>query len=716
MSRTPVIPVSSTPGPMSRPDGVTCRPEATRLGCGESLISARLRAHDRSPIRKSTVSSLEPDDSQANQVGVLTMDDPETSDARLDAQPDEQAEREPRSAATLAALVVGMMAAAVYRKGGFYPSDAFGVAVVSGVVAVLALVRFRDRASAVVALAVGGLAVWWMIRSVLAHHPAAFFPLGATLLGFLGAFVVVKALHDRDRGRVRPGGGDRLGRHGDGGFGGCAVAHLPTGAAHRSLLAAVDSAHPPRRCRRDVRRRSRPGPRRGSRGTGGRRRAVLAACRPDRHPEPLGPAGRGVRSVLRPVRALASRRLAPGHGCGGGMHRRGIGVLPPRSVRRLRSLSARPRSRPPSAPAIAVLPRSRPWAAAAAVLMLLVVAATVIAVLRPPGVTGPAEPVDQGQTLAWSAAARAGALRSSPGPAPRRSRVDSAGRLRPGLNPDTVLTIGRTAGSSRSCCSSGAVGAAGGPSAAGTCWRRAPPAPPSRSSCAGVVDVDWELPAVGHSRRMRGRAWRRRRPLRPSRRRPPGFRRGASDAGRRRPGRPRAGVAHDRHTDLGRFVREAAGGGRGRRASRPTRRHHPDTAAPARYILKGPDVTDPFMLDVAGTLLHLHERGHERYERARSGRDRDRALGQGRRRVAATAQVGQGRPHVGARRPSGGGRVGPVLHGAPARGLRRRLTASALPSPRRRPVRSSPPPHPSSASSIIAVRSIRVSSSTDRVS
>ena len=42
------------------------------------------------------------------------------------------------SAATLAAIVIGMLAAAVYRQGAFYPHDAFGVAVVSVVLVVVA--------------------------------------------------------------------------------------------------------------------------------------------------------------------------------------------------------------------------------------------------------------------------------------------------------------------------------------------------------------------------------------------------------------------------------------------------------------------------------------------------------------------------------------------------------------------------------------------------
>ena len=122
------------------------------------------------------MSSLEPDDSQANEAGILTLADPDTTEPALDEPPGEPTRGEPRSVAALAALVVGMMAAAVYRKGGFYPADVFGVAVVSGIVGVMALVRYKDRTSAAVAFVVGGLALWWMIRSVVAHRPAAFFP------------------------------------------------------------------------------------------------------------------------------------------------------------------------------------------------------------------------------------------------------------------------------------------------------------------------------------------------------------------------------------------------------------------------------------------------------------------------------------------------------------------------------------------------------------
>ena len=95
-----------------------------------------------------------------------------------------------------------MVAAGIYRRGAFYPTDAFGVAVVSGVLSVIALVRFRDRLSLAATATIGGLALWWFVRSESVHRPAAFLPLGASMLGFLAAWLVVKALDDHDRGRV----------------------------------------------------------------------------------------------------------------------------------------------------------------------------------------------------------------------------------------------------------------------------------------------------------------------------------------------------------------------------------------------------------------------------------------------------------------------------------------------------------------------------------
>ncbi len=103
---------------------------------------------------------------------------------------------------TLAAIVIGLMAGSVYRQGAFYPLDAFGLAVVSVPLAVAAFPRNRDRHGVAVSLALGGLILWWLIRALLERSPVAFLPLGASLLGFLAAFLVVRSLATRDRSRV----------------------------------------------------------------------------------------------------------------------------------------------------------------------------------------------------------------------------------------------------------------------------------------------------------------------------------------------------------------------------------------------------------------------------------------------------------------------------------------------------------------------------------
>jgi hypothetical protein len=101
-----------------------------------------------------------------------------------------------------AAVVIAMIAAAIFQQGGFYPTDAFGLAVVSAILVVALLRHARDKASVRVAAAVCGLTVWWLLRSIAAHRTIAFFPLGAAFLGFLAGFLAVRWLGERDRTRV----------------------------------------------------------------------------------------------------------------------------------------------------------------------------------------------------------------------------------------------------------------------------------------------------------------------------------------------------------------------------------------------------------------------------------------------------------------------------------------------------------------------------------
>jgi hypothetical protein len=550
------------------------------------------------------VSSLEPDDSQANQVGVLTMAGPDSGETALDEQPDEQAAGAPRSAATMAALVVGMMAAAVYRKGGFYPADAFGVAVVSGIVAVVALVRFKDRASAAVAFAVGGLAVWWMIRSVLAHHPAAFFPFGATLLGFLGAFVVVKALNDRDRGRVAlsvvavsaltatvglvgvlwriaP-----LAQHTNGFWQLSTPLTHPAGAAGMFAVAillalGLDLDAPLVRVALCLMLA-------GLIATQSHWVLLALACgacfvplRRWRHaPWPLA-CGVVAGCV---VLASASSHL--------GSWPAALAVAAAAAAAGASAIRAGERPGP-----------SRRGVVAAAVLLLLVVVGTTVAVVRPPGITAPTQPVDQGQTLAWSAAARAWGSSVVTGTGPKAFQastrpVDSA----IGLNPDTVLTIGTDGGIIAVVLLVGAVGAVG------TTFRRRD----VLASCAagaavafvvcGVVDVDWQIPAVG----LLGGCVAALATSAPA----PSEQESDAPSPASAPARRSRMRAIAVPVALGIGVTalivtqvsigsssEASGGGSVARIETDAPAPSPTPDAPARYILKGSDdVTDPFML------------------------------------------------------------------------------------------------------------------------
>ena len=100
----------------------------------------------------------------------------------------------------LAVVALAMLASAVIRRGGFYPVDAFGLAVVAlplGAVAV-----WRGRRDVLVVASGLGLALWWAVRSWSEHEPSAFLPLGASVLCFVAVFVVVRSLGDGDRQRV----------------------------------------------------------------------------------------------------------------------------------------------------------------------------------------------------------------------------------------------------------------------------------------------------------------------------------------------------------------------------------------------------------------------------------------------------------------------------------------------------------------------------------
>jgi O-antigen ligase len=104
----------------------------------------------------------------------------------------------------LAATVFGLMVAEGCREGGFWPADAFLVAVVSVVVLGVAMVLHPpDRRSMFLVGSVVTLALWWLVRSISVETAKSFLPLGASILGFGAAFVAVRPL----RGQLRDLGG-----------------------------------------------------------------------------------------------------------------------------------------------------------------------------------------------------------------------------------------------------------------------------------------------------------------------------------------------------------------------------------------------------------------------------------------------------------------------------------------------------------------------------
>jgi hypothetical protein len=108
----------------------------------------------------------------------------------------------PAGVGTLAVVVLGLTAGAIYRQGAFYPLDAFGLVLVAVPLVLVGLVRNRDRYAATVVVATGGLALWWLVRSSMERSPVAFLPLGASMLGFVAAFLIVRDLGGAERSRV----------------------------------------------------------------------------------------------------------------------------------------------------------------------------------------------------------------------------------------------------------------------------------------------------------------------------------------------------------------------------------------------------------------------------------------------------------------------------------------------------------------------------------
>jgi Glycosyl hydrolases family 43 len=503
--------------------------------------------------------------------------------------------------ATLAAIAVGMLAAAIYRRGAFYPSDAFGVAVVSGVLMVLALVRVRDRLSLLLAATVGGLAFWWLVRAVAVHRPAAFLPLGASMLGFLAAALVVKALDDHGRARVA-----------------LALEGVAAVTAAIGVVALVWRVDPLAQRAGSFWQLATPltHPAAAAALLGV---ALVLALGLDLR-QPLVRAGLclvvaafiGTQSHWTLLALAAGACFVPARRWLAAAWPLAAGVLAGVVVVAAASGHLGPW---PSTVLLATLvaaaglrgaPRRVPSTVATAVavaILVVVLAGLSVLVLRPPGVSGPTEPLSQGQTLAWSAAAHSWRSSTTGGVGP--SVVDASTQpvdLYPGLTPDTYLTILADGGLVGAVLLVGAV-----TTAAWGCRRRdvltsCAAGAAATFAVAGAITPAWELPAVavlggcvvGLASVAPGTTGVRATPHR--------LRRGV--------GALAWGVAAVAlvvaQTSVG-FARDAGGGLAVAQSNAPPPTRTP--AAPGRYILTGPDVSDPYMLEWHGTYYIYSNQG-----------------------------------------------------------------------------------------------------------
>ena len=87
-----------------------------------------------------------------------------------------------------------------WREGGFWRPDAFVVAMASAIVLTVAVaIRPLSGTSWAVVGSLVLLVGWWLVRAHSTGSSASFLPLGASILGFVAAFAVVRCLDGRHR-------------------------------------------------------------------------------------------------------------------------------------------------------------------------------------------------------------------------------------------------------------------------------------------------------------------------------------------------------------------------------------------------------------------------------------------------------------------------------------------------------------------------------------
>ncbi len=98
---------------------------------------------------------------QARVILLVGWHDSYLGSRRADVDP----ERGVATPAVFAGVVAGLMVAATFRKGAFYPADAALVLVVSLVVATALLLIGPDKRAVAVVAASAGCRLWWFVRA-----------------------------------------------------------------------------------------------------------------------------------------------------------------------------------------------------------------------------------------------------------------------------------------------------------------------------------------------------------------------------------------------------------------------------------------------------------------------------------------------------------------------------------------------------------------------
>jgi hypothetical protein len=244
----------------------------------------------------------------------------------------------------------------------------------------------------------------------------------------------------------------------------------------------------------------------------------------------------------------------------------------------------------------------------AVVALVVVAAGTTLLVLRPPGVSGPSEPANQSQSVAWTGAAQAWRSSMLTGVAPPTIySSDQTVATYPGLTPDADVTVAADGGLIGAALLVAVIAAVAAVRRRRTTLAACALGATVAFAVAGAVDVAWQLPAlaivggcvVGLWAEAPVQAETAKRAVRAD---------GAEGdpAAGTRPASPRrwgtavpalwaVGVVTLLVVQLTVGVEHGSAGGLAHvQSAAPAPSATP--LAPARTILRGPDVTDPFMV------------------------------------------------------------------------------------------------------------------------